>query len=591
MNSLKWLDYSAIGLYLLAIVVVGVLCRGQKKDSKSYMLGGGKMPALALGISCLMAALSAFSLVMVPGEIVNHGLTMFILSLLYPIFTIFTCMVFMPFYFRLGSFTPFAYLEHRYSPAVRTLVASMTIYLRLIYLGMVLFSTSKIFEGAAGWPSWVTILACGLISLAFTSAGGLKAAVWTDVMQFIVLVGGLFCILGALFWKVDGGLFGGIAYAFKNGHGLSEFATREFYQITPYVRLSFWLMLISQFLAPISLMTSDQMTVQRLLASGSVKNAVKTQVTNTCLTIPTLLILWVIGLLTFSYYHQNNLVVKSGDTALFQFIATKLPAPIPGLVIAGMLAAVISTLNAVFNSMATIYMKELHLRLISPGLSEERQVNYTKVATIVIGLLSIGLGILVAYSADFLRQSVVEAQTIFTAFDVIMIPVFVFAVLSRKASTLLIWVTAGFLWGLKLTLIAWYFVSTRDFNAWNAAKAKGAEVLPALRGAGPISWGWVLPFFAAGILLLVIWLLLRSRLKRAANTLLAILSTLLLGASLGMSIWAFFSNRCCQTEPHALSFAWLGMPIIVSYILIGVVWLTCGKVQPEEKWKGLTLFQ
>ncbi|MBQ6473379.1 MAG: sodium/solute symporter [Victivallales bacterium] len=589
-TSLHTTDYLAIVAYLVAIVVIGVACSGRQKDSRAYMLGGGRMPYLALGISCLMAALSAFSLVMVPGEIYNHGLTMFVLSLLYPVFTIFTCMVFMRFYFRLGAFTPFEYLERRYSPAVRTLMASMTIYLRLIYLGMVLFSTSKIFEGAAGWPSWLTILLCGGISIAFTSAGGLKAVVWTDVMQFVVLIGGLFCILGALFLKVDGGLFGCIAYAFQHGHGLSEFARADFYLLNPYVRLSFWLLLLGQFLSPITIMASDQMTVQRLLASGSYRNAVKTQVTNTCLTIPTVIILWTIGLLVFSYYHQHHLEARSGDTALFQFIVTELPSPIPGLVIAGMLAAVISTLNSVFNSMATVYLKELHLRHINAALSEERQVAYTRVATIVIGALSCGLGLLIAYSADILRQSVVEASTIFNAFDAITIPAFVYAVLSRKAETLLVWVTAGLLWGLKFAMIAWYWLSTRDCNAWKDAVAKGLAATD-FGWAGPIRWSLALPWLGAGLAIFLLWLAFRKRLGRVTDTLGILAATLPLGVGMGLWVWAFFSNRCCQTQPGALSFTWLGLPIIVFNVIIGVVWLTCGKVQPREKWEGLTLFE
>lgn len=571
-----------MALYLVALAAIGFACSSKKKSSRDYLLGGGKMPFLALGVSCLMAALSAFSLVMVPGEIFSHGLSFWVLGLITPLFTLVTCSIFMRFYFKIGAFTPFEYLERRYSPGVRTMIASLTIYLRLIYLGMVLFSTSKIFEGAAGWPGWVTVLACGGIAIVFTTVGGLKAVVWTDVMQYVVLVGGLFCILGVLFIKIDGGALGGIVYAFKHGRGLDQFTKPEFYLLNPYVRLSFWLLLLGQFLAPVSIMASDQMTVQRLLASGSYKAAVKTQVVNTCLTIPTIIILWLIGLSVFTFFHQNpELPVKSGDTALFTFIATQLPPPIPGIVIAGMLAAVISTLNAVFNSMATVYLKELHLRYFNPAMSELAQVKVSRIATVAIGLISCLLGLLITYSAEWLAQSVVEASTIFNAFDAIVVPAFIFAVLSRRASTLLVWVTAGTLWGLKLGMITWYFASTAAFNRWQPGADMG--------WAGPLEWTWALPVLAAGAIVTAMWGFLRRRGKRFTTPVL-VTGAMLAGYGAGLLLWTVFSNIYCRETAHALSFQWLGLPTVVCYTVLGIVWLSFGKVQKKEKYQGLTLF-
>ncbi len=580
--SLHFADYAVMASYLIALVVIGFCCSSKKETSKDYMLGGGKMPFFALGISCLMAALSAFSLVMVPGEIFNHGLSFFALGLIAPLLTPLVCAIFIRFYFKIGAFTPFEYLERRYSPGVRTLVATMTIYLRLIYLGMVLFSTSKIFEGAAGWPGWMTVLCCGGIAVIFTTVGGLKAVVWTDVMQFVVLIGGLGCILGALFLKTDGGLFGGIAYAFQNGRGLDRFAEPEFYLLNPYVRLSFWLLLLNQLLAPIGVMASDQMTVQRLLASGSYRAAVKTQVVNTFLTIPTIIILWVIGLLTFSYFHQHpEFVTKSGDTALFNFISTQLPPPIPGLVIAAMLAAVISTLNAVFNSMATVYVKELHLRYFNPAISEHTQVKVSRIATVLVGVVACGLGLLITYSAEWLSQSVVEASTIFYAFEAVVVPAFIFAVLSKRASTLLVWVTAGSLWGLKLGMTAWYFTSTMAFNSWQPGQDMG--------WAGPVDYLPAVPFAVLGIIVMAVWFVLYRRQKKYTTPVI-VAGTAFLGFGIAILLWAFFSNIYCREEAHALSFQWLGVPTMVCYTLLGAVWLTCGKVQKKEKYQGLTLF-
>ncbi|MGE4565436.1 MAG: hypothetical protein AB7F32_11245, partial [Victivallaceae bacterium] len=403
-----------------------------------------------------------------------------------------------------------------------------------------------------------------------------------DVMQFVVLIGGLFCILGALFLKTDGGMIGGIAYAFKHGRGLDQFVRPEFYLLNPYVRLSFWLLLLGQLLTPIGVMASDQMTVQRLLASGSSKAAVKTQVVNTVLTIPTIVILWVIGLMVFSFFHQHpELVAKSGDTALFSFISTQLPSPIPGLVIAAMMAAVISTLNAVFNSMATLYLKELHLRYFNPAMGEHAQVKMSRIATVAVGVIACALGLLITYSAEWLSQSVVEASTIFYAFEAVVVPAFIFAVLSKRASVLLVWVTAGSLWGLKLGMTVWYSASTMAFNCWKPGQDMG--------WAGPIGWRSAVPFAVVGIIAMTVWYI-RYRRQKKYNTPIIVTGTMFLGFGIAILIWSFFSHIYCREAAHALSFQWLGVPAIVCYVLLGAVWLTCGKVQQKEKYQGLTLF-
>jgi Na+/proline symporter len=284
----------------------------------------------------------------------------------------------------------------------------------------------------------------------------------------------------------------------------------------------------------------------------------------------------------FAYFHQRpELAMRSGDTALFSFISTELKTPIPGLVIAAMLAAVISTLNAVFNSMAAVYVKELHLRYFNLRISESNQVKVSRIATVCIGIIACALGILITYSAEWLSQSVVEASTIFNAFDAIVIPAFVFAVLSRKASTLLVWVTAGSVWGVKLAMVTWYFASTAAFNQWKPGMPSS--------WAGPIEYSLALPFLLCGGVVMMFWTWLRYR-KMRFGTPTIVLGMVLTGFGLGILVWAFFSQLYCQEEAHALSFQWLGFPAIVCYTAIGLLWLFFGKIQKKEKYEGLTLF-
>ena len=174
---------------------IGFFFAKGENSSEEYLLGGRRMPTLAIGLSCMVSLLSSVSIVMVPGEIFNNGLTLFIfqgtigLALSIPCYLLFT-----RFYFLLGSFTPYEYLEYRYDRTVRSVVAISAFYTRTMYLGMVLYTTAKIFESCYGWPAWFSILLVGTVGVVYTVMGGMKAVVWTDVLQFLFLFGGFIAI-------------------------------------------------------------------------------------------------------------------------------------------------------------------------------------------------------------------------------------------------------------------------------------------------------------------------------------------------------------------------------------------------------------
>jgi SSS family transporter len=579
--NLTGLDYSAMVLYLLAVVVMGFYFSKDEKNSEDFLLGGRKIPFIAVGISCMMSMLSTYSLVMVPGEIFNNGLSMWVMNLAVPILQIPAFLIFIRFYFKLNSFTPFEYLEYRYDKHVRLLVAVLYTYSRAIYLAMVLFATSKVFEGGAGWPAWLTILVVGTIGVLYTVMGGMKAVVWTDVLQFLVLVGGLIVAVTVLCFKIDGGFWGAITYSFSNGHGVDRFAEPQFYLCNPYVRLSFWLILIGRFITPRTQAASDQITIQRLLSTSSYKNAFKAQLTSTCLNIPFTLVLWFLGFAIFTYYSQNpDPRVTSGDTAFFTFVATKLPAPVPGLIMAAMLAAVMSTLDSGINSLSAIWLKEYHEKYINKKMSDREQVRVSRISTTLFGVFAIGIGLVVACSSEWLGQSVVEAATIFHVFEVIVFPAFLFAVLSKRATSTLVWILAALLWGMKFGMLTWYTLSKRAGRVWSQTLELGF--------GGPINIYWIIIPLILSAGMFLIWLHVKKSTGSKKLFLLG-LSIFPFGYSLATTLWYIFSNTTLAEKPLELSFQWVGFPVTIALFLIGFLGLRVSKIQPEEKYCGLTL--
>lgn len=576
-GSMHWMDYAVMVIYMLIVLAIGFYFSKNEKDSEDFLLGGRSMPYVAIGLSCMMSLLSSISIVVLPGEIFNNGLTLFSLSSTLGLFLAIPCfLLFIRFYFKLGSFTPYEYLEYRYSSGVRTVIALSALYTRMIYLGTVLFTTSKIFEGAYGWPAWLTILLVGVIGIAYTVMGGMKAVVWSDVMQFVVLIGGFIVVVIILCVKIDGGAWGAISYAFENGRGVPQYTTAEFYKISPYIRLSFWLLLIGAVLGPLTNACSDQIAIQRFLSTKNWKEGFKSQIVATFTAFPFVLILMFVGLALFTFYAQNpDAGLKDADGVFFYFIATHLPSPLPGIFMAAMLAAIMSTLDSGMNSLATIWLKEVHQKYISKNMNSLKEVNVSRWATLMVGIIAIILGLLLDSSGKWLAQSAAEIGVLFALFSAMILPAFLFAVLSSRANSTLIWLLTAYSVGDAIASKLWYALSRSTEQAWNPGES--------LSWAGPISiWLVLIPLFVS-LLFVVIWRLNKQAGARMRLSLL-LAAAFPLGVTQGMAIWYFFSASITDM-PMALSFAF-HLPVT---LIAGFIALRCCPKQPKEKYQGLTL--
>jgi SSS family transporter len=565
--SLGMWDWVMIAGYIGGILVMGYwFSRCEEKTSESFLLGGRRMPWLAVGISFMMSLFSTYSLVMAPGEIFNHGVSLFVLNVVaYPFMLMIGFSLFVKFYFKLQSFTPFEYLEKRYDRSVRVLVSLIYLWTRLLYLGMVLYTTALVFKGGVGWSPWLTIPVVGVIAIVYTVMGGLKAVIWTDVIQFLILIVGMSAAVILCARMVDGGVPGILQYAFEHGRGPSLYTQREFYRIDPYMRLTFWFLLLGPVMESFFYTSADQISIQRLLSTSSYRNARRAIVTNAVMVIPFTLVLWMIGFSIFSYYGQNpDPRVTAGDTALFTFISTQLPTPLPGIFFAAMLAAAMSTLDSGMNSLAAVYVKEFYVPVFNKSATEANQLAFSRWATVIVGLVFMALGLVIAVSAEALRQSVVEAVTIFSALLVVMVPTYLLGVTTRRATSGLIWRLSFLSWGLNFGAIHWYTASRTGLH-------------------GPIPSIAVVPPLAVAVAAFAIGWVLKAR---RGSRYLRMGSLLPLGYAVSVAIWWAVSN---VTGGGALSFQWTGIFGLLAFFVIGYVATLFLPEQEKVKTNGLTL--
>ena len=452
--GLGWGDYSVLLVYILAVVFLGLFFSRKKSTTDAYLLGGGKLPWWAVGISLFAALTSTLSLVGVPGEAYKNGFTFALGVAFSPIFAIITFYIFVRYFFRTHVFTPFGYLAGRFDDRVRIAAAALVSLARFFYLGLVLYSTAKVFQGAANWDISSTILLVGLLAIIYTSLGGIQAVVWVDTLQFLIMAGGLGILVVKLVSAIPGGFYGVFSYAIDQNHFFAK--PEEFYSFSPYVRLTLWLIVMQMLVQWTFYNSSDQISIQRMLSTGNYKQAKKSLFMMLLVDAPMMLGMFFIGLALWVYY-QHQPVQPDADLALFRFVTEQLPSPVPGLIVAAMLAAVLSTVDSGIHGLATILTKDFYLSIYRPNASEAIQVRFAKLITLVVGGLAVGMALAIAFISESAENKVLEAAMIWMATQSIVPGVFILAVFRRRATAnhALVAIAAGILAVAGLT--AWYY--------------------------------------------------------------------------------------------------------------------------------------
>jgi len=463
LNSyLSIFDYIVLSMYVFFLIFTGYYFSRQKKQTTAeYLLGNRKMPWWAAGISTYVALLSTISLVAVPGEAFNHGVSMFVDSLLMPFCAIGACLIFLRFYFKAEKFTPYSYLENRFDIRVKNFTASLFWLMRLMYLGVVLYSCAMIFEGAAGWPLWFSILLIGIVCIIYTSMGGLKAIIWTDVAQFAIIFGALLLVLLLAIAKLPFGLGGIIDYSFKHQRGFEYFKDPNFYSFSPFIRLNLWVLIISNIASQMFNYSADQMGIQKLLSTSSYQQAKKSVFTYAAIGLPVSIMCYLIGLSMFVFYSYNPLPngLPPGDIALFHFISTQLSAPVPGLIIAGFLAAAMTTIGAGLNGLATVATKDFYLQYFANAVDEQQQVKFSKIATVVTGVLAVLIGLIIASANQRIGQTMMEVTALWFAYFLPVWVIFFLGVTSTRITTKHIFICTGLAWAITTLMVVWYIIS------------------------------------------------------------------------------------------------------------------------------------
>lgn len=386
------LNYFVLAIYFLILIGMGLyFARGEKTES-DYFLARRRIPWWAAGLSIFGTQLSAITFMAIPAKAYAtdwvYILGQATIVLIAPVVVYW----YLPFFRRLGVTTAYEYLEKRFNLAVRLFGSLTFILLQLGRMGVVIFLPALALSAVTGLNIYSAILLMGLLSTFYTALGGMEAVIWSDVLQVVVLLGGALLSLIIITGSLEGGAIGLVSTA----AALGKFHT--FTWSWDHTTTTVWVVVLGYLLGNLVPYTADQTVVQRYLTTANERLAARSIFTNAALTIPAGLIFFSLGTALFMFYRDNpqSLEPVLQTDAIFPlFIVQQLPAGIAGLLIAGIFAAAMSSLDSSMNSVAAAIVHDFHRRL-SPESTSENRLRLARRLTIGLGVLATTIGLLMA---------------------------------------------------------------------------------------------------------------------------------------------------------------------------------------------------
>lgn len=399
------LDGIIIVLYLVAVAVFGIWSAGTQKSSTDYFLGGREMPWWAILFSVVATETSTLTFISIPAVAYGGNLLFLQLTFGYILGRIIVAIWFLPAYVKGEMTTAYQFLEKRFGSGMRKAASSTFIVTRLLADGVRLFATAIplaiIFRFAGVFDAWgdgaiylLAISVIAVITLIYTFLGGIKAVIWMDVVQMVVYIGGAVFALVLMIGKIDVGFAeimatlssDGKFTLFNWGGGLS---IQEFLA-DPYV---FWVAVFGGAVFSIASHGTDQLIVQRLLATGNLKSSQKALIWSGFVASAQFALFLFIGLMLYVFYSGADLAelgLRTTDEIFAKFIVDQMPVGVAGLIIASLFAAAMSSLSSSLNALASSTTYDIIKPLFGQDWDQERELWISRLTTIAWGFILTG---------------------------------------------------------------------------------------------------------------------------------------------------------------------------------------------------------
>lgn len=392
-RPLSLADWAVIIGFLALMLGMGAYFyqRGANASTGDFFLGSRSIPFWAAGISMFSSNTSSISYLAIPAKAFETDWQYMMSKIVTVGGLILVAVWVIPLFRRLNLVSVFNYLEMRFHPVIRMLSSALAIMMHVGgRMGVVLFLPALAIGTITGTNVIVCILLIGICTLIYTAIGGMRAVVWTDFFQILVLMGGAFFAIGFIIYSVGAGPI---------------FESAMQYDKTKLLNVSFdftqptiWGFLILILFDTVLTFPKDQVLMQRALSTPSEKQASRSVWVFAAILLPGGFIFYFIGTMLFAYYQANpgRLDPLLPIDAVFPaFIGSELPPGLAGLIIAGLFAAAMGTVSGTINSVATLLSVDFYEK-ISGNRDQKKSLRFAEWMTVLVGLIGIGIAIILS---------------------------------------------------------------------------------------------------------------------------------------------------------------------------------------------------
>lgn len=377
------LDWAVLLIYIAGITLAGALLGRRQKNARDYFLADRDIPWWAICFSVVATETSALTFISVPATSYGSNLWMLQLTFGYLAGRLVVAAILLPGYFRGELTTAYAALEQRFGPPVRRFASVVFMVTRALADGVRLFATAIPIHLVTGLSYTWAIALTGLFTVIYTYTGGLRAVVWVDVAQLgIYLFGGAVALV-MLVRLIPGGAAGIVLAAEPAGK-------LQLFQLTGGFADTRWILtgLVGGAFLSMASHGVDHLIIQRLLASPSLRDARRALITSGFIVIFQFALFLLVGVALWVFYQGRTFA--AADEVFPRFIIEHMPPGITGLVVAGLLAAAMSTVGSSLNSLASATTHDLYAPLAGRTNDDEHLMRVGKRFTLLWAVLLIG---------------------------------------------------------------------------------------------------------------------------------------------------------------------------------------------------------
>lgn len=416
------LDYIVLLAYVAVIVLLSGSFFTRSKSLKDYLLGGRNIPWWAAALSGL--AISSNSLLGAPGQAFKSDFTFMQYRLALPLAIAINVLIIIPTYYKMGLLSVYEYLERRFDMKTRLLASGLFVTLKCFFLGLVIYGSALVVAEITGGNLIAIIALIGCVATIYTMLGGIKGVVWTDVLQMVVLFGGVLAAIWVVMTRIEGGPTAAFSLAQTAGKfrffNFSTSLTEEF---------TMWNGLLGGAFLMLALNGVDQSETQRFLTTPTLRQS-QVAIATTMITSALYgVAVFALGILLFVFYQQRP--EKGGfginpDRVFPKFILEELPPGITGLVVAAVFSAAMSSMAAILSSQSTVVLEDFVKRFTRRELT----ARHARVGIAVFGALCTFIACFVSRLGTIL----VAGSKLITFFGGTLVGVFLLGMLTKRAN-------------------------------------------------------------------------------------------------------------------------------------------------------------